>query len=253
MLQKLAQANPVLYYSGLVSLVFGLLALVLVMITERQVMGVNAWIKPLKFFLSIGLFNWTMALYLSYLPAEKATAIRWYSWMVVIVFLFEMVVIAGQAARGQLSHFNVSSPLNGALFSLMGVAILTLTTWTAVTATWFFKTGVPDGLTAVYWWGIRLGLVLFCLFSYEGMVMAKNLQHTVGAPDGSDGLPLVNWSKKHGDLRIAHFMGMHALQVLPLLGYFLLKRHAEIITAAVVYGAGALWLFLRALAGKGFM
>ena len=39
MLQKLAQANPVLYYSGLVSLVFGLLALVLVMITERQVMG----------------------------------------------------------------------------------------------------------------------------------------------------------------------------------------------------------------------
>jgi hypothetical protein len=71
MLQKIAQANPVLYYSGLVSLFCGLLAMVMACITDRQVMGVNAWIKPLKFFLSIGLFNWTMAFYLSYLPAEK--------------------------------------------------------------------------------------------------------------------------------------------------------------------------------------
>lgn len=251
MLQKIAQANPVLYYSGLISLFCGVLALLMVLMTDRQVMGVNAWIKPLKFFLSIGIFNWTMALYLSYLPGERATAIRWYSWMVVIVFFIELVIIAGQAARGQLSHYNVSSPLNGALFSLMGVAILTLTTWTAVTATWFFKTNVPGGLQAGYWWGIRLGLVLFCLFSYEGMVMARNLQHTVGAPDGGEGLPLVNWSKKHGDLRIAHFVGMHALQVLPLLGYFLLRRPGEIIAAAVVYGAASLWLFLRAMAGKG--
>jgi hypothetical protein len=251
MLQKIAHANPVLYYSGLISFVCAALAIIMVFVTDRQVMGVNAWIKPLKFFLSIGIFNWTMALYLSYLPAERAAAIRWYSWMVVIVFFIELVIIAGQAARGQLSHYNVSTPLNGALFSLMGFAILTLTTWTAVTGAWFFKAGVPEGLTAGYWWGIRLGIVLFCLFSYEGMVMARNLQHTVGAPDGSEGLPLLNWSKKHGDLRIAHFVGMHALQVLPLLGYFLLKRPGEIIAAAVVYGAGSLWLFLRALAGKG--
>lgn len=253
MLQKIVQANPVLYYSGLISLVCAAFALILVFVTGKEVMGINAWIKPMKFFLSIGIFNWTMALYLSYLPAEKATAVRWYSWMVVIVFFIELVIIAGQAARGQLSHFNVSSPLNGALFSLMGIAIMTLTVWTAVTAIWFFRAGVPEGLPAGFWWGIRLGIILCCLFSFEGMVMAKNLQHTVGAPDGSEGLPLLNWSKKHGDLRVAHFVGMHALQVLPLLGYFLLRRPAEIIAAAVLYGAGALWLFLRAMAGKGLL
>lgn len=253
MLQKIALANPVLYYSGLISLLFAVLAIILVFSTTNQVMGVNAWIKPLKFFLSIGIFNWTMALYLSYLPAERATAIRWYSWMVVIVFFIELTIIAGQAARGQLSHYNVSSPLNGALFSLMGIAIVTLTVWTGVTATWFFKAGVPEGFSNGYWWGIRLGIILFCLFSFEGMVMAKNLQHTVGAPDGGEGLPLLNWSKKHGDLRIAHFVGMHSLQVLPLLGYFLLKKPGEIMAAAIVYGAGSLWLFLRAMAGKGLL
>lgn len=253
MLQKIVLANPVLYYSGLISLVCAVFAIIMVWVTDKQVMGINAWFKPLKFFLSICIFNWTMALYLSYLPAERATAIRWYSWMVVIVFFVELVIITGQAARGQLSHFNVSSPLSGALFSLMGIAIMTLTIWTAVTVIWFFKAGVPEGLPAGFWWGIRLGIILCCLFSFEGIVMAKNLQHTVGAPDGSEGLPIVNWSKKHGDLRVAHFVGMHALQVLPLLGYFLLRRPAEIMAAAVFYGAGALWLFLRAMAGKGLL
>jgi hypothetical protein len=79
--------------------------------------------------------------------------------------------------------------------------------------------------------------------------------HTVGAPDSGPGLPGTGWSITHGDLRVPHFVGLHALQVLPLLAFALRRRHELVrVRLSAVAGAsyGALFVILlwQALHGQ---
>lgn len=245
-LSQLRRRNPVLYWFGWLNCVAALVCIVMTQTTDTMVLGINAWIKPMKFYLSIGIFSWTMAWYMHHL--QKQRAVRTYSWMAVIVLVIEMVIITWQAANGRLSHFNISTPLYGILFTIMGIAITILSVWTLWIAVLFFRQKQFDA-PAAYIWGIRLGIVLFVIFSFEGGMMASRLSHTVGAPDGGPGLPVLNWSREYGDLRIAHFLGMHALQILPFLGYSIFRKKQQIIAVSVVYFVAVTFVFIQALRG----
>ncbi len=243
-LNELKKRNAVLYYFGWIYFVGGIICIIMTQVSETMVSGINAWIKPMKFFLSIWIFCWTMGWFLEYLQYKRR--VRIYTWVVVIVMIIEQVIITWQAANGRLSHFNTTTPFYGLLFTIMGIAIVTLTVWTGVIGYLFFKQK-QFNVPMPYIWGIRLGIILFVIFSFEGGLMASRLSHTIGAPDGGPGLPVVNWSTQYGDLRVPHFIGIHSLQVIPLFGYYIGKSNRSVQVFAAAYFLLTAFLFAQAL------
>jgi hypothetical protein len=241
--------NETLFYFGLSNLLLAFVFLILSKTTSTEVLGINAWIKPFKFALSASLYTFAMAWYCFYLKDFNTTL---FNWTVIIVFVFEMGYIIFQAARGQLSHFNISTPVYAALYSGMAIAITILTLYTAYIGILFFKNDFPD-LPLYYVWSIRLAILIFVIFAFEGFVMGSRLTHTIGSADGGVGLPILNWSTKFGDPRIAHFIGMHALQVLPILAFYLLKDVKTIFLVSILYGLLAVFTLVQALQGKPFV
>ncbi|HUR10357.1 MAG TPA: hypothetical protein VM012_03260 [Flavitalea sp.] len=243
---ELKNRNRILYWFGWINLLASIICIFLTGVDDTIIFGINAWIKPMKFFISITIFCWTMGWILDYLQQPRKTWI--YSWMVIIVMTYEMIVICWQAAHGRLSHFNIATPFYAILFAIMGIAITVLGIWTAYMTYLFFKKK-DFTLPMHVVWGIRLGLIIFIIYSFEGGLMAQQLAHTIGGKDGSPGLPLVNWSRQYGDLRIAHFLGMHALQILPLVAWHFTATTKQVIILSVVYFVVVTAAFIQALMG----
>jgi hypothetical protein len=244
---QLKNRNETLFYFGLICFAFSLVCLVLTKTSSTQVYNVSAWYKPFKFSASTMLFVWAMAWYMHYLP--QSFHVGWFNWSTIMLLGFEIIYIAIQAYRGQLSHYNVSSSFYAMMYSAMAFAATAVTIYTGYVAYLFFIQDFPD-LPNYYLWSIRIALVLFVIFSFEGFVMGSRMTHTIGGPDGEEGIPLLNWSIKYGDPRIAHFIGMHCLQVLPILSFYLLKNTRATFIAGILYGCLALFTFMQALKGK---
>ena len=156
-ISQLKAKNETLFYYGLICLVFSLLFLALTKISATQVYNVSAWYKPFKFAFSTFLFAWAMSWYCSYLPSFNITL---FNWTVIILLGFEIIYIAFQAYRGQLSHFNLSTPVYAALYSMMALAATIVTLYTAYVGILFFTTEFPQ-LPSYYLWSIRLGILIF--------------------------------------------------------------------------------------------
>ena len=245
-IQQIKHRNETLFYYGLLCLILSLVFITLTKFTDTQVYNVNAWYKPFKFAFSTFTFAWAMAWYCYYLPDFN---IKLFNWSVIILLGFEIVYIALQASKGQLSHYNLSSPVYAALYSMMALAATLVTLYTAYVGFLFFNNSFPE-LPDYYVWAIRLGISLFVLFSFQGFLMGSRLNHSVGGLNDNSNWFIMGWSKTVGDLRVAHFVGMHALQVLPFLSYCFLKSTKATILVSILYGCVALLTLYQALNGK---
>jgi hypothetical protein len=243
---QLKLKNETLYYFGLICLVLSIVFLVLAKATTVQVYGVNAWYKPFKFAFSTLTFVWAMAWYCYYLPNFNITL---FNWSVIILLGFEIAYIAFQASKGQLSHYNISTPVYSALYTMMALAASAVTIYTAYVGFLFFKYSFPE-LPMYYVWAIRLGIIIFVIFSFQGFAMGSRMNHSVGALNDNSTIYILGWSKVVGDLRIAHFIGMHAVQVLPILSFYLLKNSKLTIVLSLIYALLATLTLIQAFKGK---
>lgn len=279
MLQARANSNPVrnifeplskvhrpLFISGLFTVLMGAFFIAGIFFDSRYITGAPAWLKLAKFAISVIIYTFTMLWFLSFVDTSR----RWrkrlvnvLGWIIVATFTAEWIAMITQVLRGTTSHFNVSSPLNAALWSVMAIAIMILFVTNIVIAILLLRQRFTS---PVFAWGLRLGMIITVIGLGEGYLMTdptaqqmaawKNGEavtivgaHSVGVKDGGPGLPGLNWSTVGGDLRIGHFVGMYALQVLPFVAWFVSRRKKLSTRQAVqlVWTAGLGYLGLVAL------
>ncbi|WP_206044425.1 hypothetical protein [Gemmatimonas groenlandica] len=221
--------SPVMMRMAMVSAALLCVALIGLVVDDRLITGAPAWLKPAKFGASGAIYLVTMTWMMRDLPRTRT--VRTATWLTAWILALETSVIALQAARGTTSHFNIDTPLDTAIYSGMGIGIATVWIMSVVLLWKHLRTPAADRTLAL---ALRVGLALNILGAGVGWTMTQPRaeqfaamqrnerpfvagSHTVGAPDGGAGLPLTQWSREHGDLRIPHFIGMHAWQLLPLL------------------------------------
>lgn len=233
-LRALLSAEPIFAAGGLFLLFLAAPLLAAAWLGPRSFNGINIWIKPLKFTVSLVLFLLTLVAVAPLLRPGfvRSRTYRVYAGVVLAAIGFEMVVIIGAAALGTGSHFNVATPVAARLYSAMAVMAVVLTTPTAVYAWVLWRAG--RGRTwPVLHDGLVLGLALVLpLTLVTAFTLGGNDGHWVGGTrSDAGGSALFGWSRDGGDLRVAHFFATHAMHFVP----------AAAIAAALVLGPGRRW------------
>ena len=247
---ELRTRNGPLYWFGWLQVALTVIALILYFLDPTLITGVNGWLKPMKFAISITVYTWTFAWILTYLPSVKTQ--NFISCGVIVCMFVEITLIYLQAARGVRSHFNVTTAFDGMIFSIMGLFILLNTFLILYTIILFFSNKVE--LEAPVLWAWRAGLIFFFLGGISGGVMSAILHHSMGVEDGGPGLPFLNWSTIGGDIRSAHFVTLHGLQAIPLAAVVLVKFSKEnakslVLLFSIGYLALCAWLHWLAFSG----
>jgi hypothetical protein len=224
--------RPLLALTAL-SVVMGVVCVGGLAFDDRVLTGAPIWMKPFKFSVSIAIYAFTIAWLLTLLRFRR---LGWWLGTIISVMLGgELVLIVVQVIRGTTSHFNYATPLDATIFNTMAGMIVTLWVANLAIGILLLFQRLDDRSLA---WSLRLGT----LAALVGMAVAffmpqptpeqetrlDNGQpqdiigaHSVGIADGGPGLPIVGWSTVGGDLRVAHFLGIHALQAIPLLAFAL--------------------------------
>jgi len=243
---------------GLTLLVLSIVAVFLQAIDPRLLdSGVNVWVKPAKFLSSVGIFAVTAAWFFGYVRPERRRSplMRFAVALLIIAGTFELAWIIWQAAHGLESHFNVSTPFYASMYVAMGIGAALLV-GTTLPLAWEIGRRPAQGLSGDFVAAVVIGLLLtFLLGGILGGYMSSQHGHSVGLEGGRT--YLFGWNRSGGDLRIAHFLGIHAQQAIPILAVLTAEaglgkggRWVALVVGTAAYAALTLAIFAQAIAGR---
>ena len=252
---ELVERQPMLARYGVAMFACAALTALGLLVDERTLNGVNVWMKPTKFFVSVGVFALTAAWFFGYVRPERRNSrlMRWTVWTLIGSGSFELAWITWQASQGLASHFNTDTSFFAIMYALMGLFAVVLTATTLPLA-WEIARRPAPGLAPDFRAAVVIGLILtFILGAGFGGYMSSQAGHAVG-PEGN-GVALFGWNRIGGDLRVAHFFGIHAEQLIPLLSALMAGaatrvRWAALIGGAALYTAVTVAVFVQAVAGR---
>lgn len=253
--ELIERQRPLALY-GLALLMLALVGAALQTVDTRVLdSGVNVWVKPVKFLVSVGVFALTAAWFFGYIRPERRGALI--PRMVVVMLIgagsLELLWIGWQGANGLESHFNHDTAFFDIMYSLMGLFAVILIGSTLPLA-WEIARRPAAGTRPDFVAALVIGLVLTVLLGGGlGGYMSAQPGHDVGATGGH--VPLFGWNRSGGDLRVAHFLGIHAEQAIPLLaasvaGWRSPARWTALGLGTLAYVALALAVFAQAVAGR---
>jgi hypothetical protein len=254
-LAELLDRQPLLARYGIAVLLLSFATLALQAVDPRTLHGVNVWVKPTKFLVSVGVFALTSAWFYGYVRPERrrSRALHFAARVLVASATFELLYIAFQASRGLDSHFNTTAPVYQIMYGLMGLAAVLLI-GTVLPLAWEIGRRPAAALTRDFAAAVVIGLVLTVLLGGGlGGYMSSQTGHSVGLDGGK--VAMFGWNRSGGDLRIAHFLGIHAEQALPILallvaGWRPALRWAAIAAGTLAYAGVTLAVFAQAVAGR---
>lgn len=259
-LGDLKSLQPLWYYAALVNFAIMVFCLIAGLFDERTLNGVSVWNKPMKFGLSIGVYFLTLVWFCQYLrPGTLDT--RWGKTLIgipLVAGLGEILYILIMASLGQASHYNFSSAFTITMYSVMGVGAASM----VLVLPWMgYLIARYNPLSHPLIFAIVAGLVLTCVLGGGyGSYLSGNDGHWVNAARTDEhGLWLFNWARDGGDLRVAHFFGMHAMHAFPLFALLLPKNWSGHFKLSVLIGficaytAFSAMTFFQAVEGKPFI
>lgn len=247
-LRTLVRDEPVLIFFTAILAAMMMPAFFAYLVETRTFNGINVWIKPLKFMSSAAIFLATLVLFMPFLDRgqRERKSVNVAVWIISVFLLLEILYITFRASRAEASHFNRESVLNIVLYAWMGITILISTVLTGWIG-WLILKSKESIARPELRYAIGVGLVVgTALGSLTAVYMSTQTGHWVGGVrNDAGGSFFFGWSRTGGDLRVAHFIGLHAMQGIPLIGWLVSLVSTAAVKAAVVASA-VLWVFVTA-------